>query len=285
MNKFLSYTFGVAFALLLGLSSCTTAPTFSVMSFNIRYDNPADDLNGWAYRKSHVSDFITTNAPDLLGTQEVLHNQLVDLQAALPMYASVGVGRIDGKEAGEYCALFYKKERFDLLKSGTLGLSEYPDSIGLVGWDAACERIVTWAILKDKKSGSELAFFNTHFDHVGRVAQRESALLLLKHIENIAAGLPIVVAGDFNVTADSEALQTLEKGGLKNTFKQAKEVSGPEWSFHDFGRTPMERRSLIDFVFVNNQFQVDACSMREEKPEETFLSDHLPISVQLTLAN
>ncbi|MGL5938172.1 MAG: endonuclease/exonuclease/phosphatase family protein [Phocaeicola sp.] len=284
MKNYFSYTLFVTFALLLGLCSCSTAPTLSVMTFNIRYDNPEDGSNAWANRKGHVASCITNYGPDVLGTQEVLHNQLVDLQAALPAYASVGVGRMDGKEAGEYCALFYKKERFDLVKSGTLGLSENPDSIGLIGWDAACERIVTWAILEDKKTKSEIAVFNTHFDHVGSIARNESAKLLLKQIKDIAAELPVVITGDFNVTADSEALQLLEAGGLKNSCKVATKVEGPKWSFHDFGSLPMEDRSLIDFVFVNNSFQVDVCRTVEDKPADTYLTDHLPVWVELTYA-
>ena len=283
MKKILSHTMWIAFALLIGLSSCSTAPTFTVMSFNIRYDNPADSLNGWAYRKDHVTDFINRYSPDLLGTQEVLHNQLVDMKKALPAYTSVGVGRIDGKEAGEYAAIFYKRERFDLLKSGTIGLSEYPDSIGKLGWDAACERIVTWVLLKEKSSGNELAIFNTHFDHHGVIAQNESAKLLLAKMNELAAGLPIVLTGDFNVTLDSEAIQLFNTGGLTNAYTHAQIVEGPAWSFHDFGRRAIENRSLIDFVFVNKSFDIELCSMVDEQPEETFLSDHLPIWTKLKL--
>ncbi|MGL4519722.1 MAG: endonuclease/exonuclease/phosphatase family protein [Phocaeicola sp.] len=284
MRKFYSKLLIVAFALLTVVCSCTTStPTYSVLSFNIRYDNPDDSLNGWAYRKSHVARFVNEYAPDVVGTQEVLHNQLLNLKEALPMYTSVGVGRMDGKEAGEYAAILYKHARFDLVKSGTIGLSEQPDSIGLIGWDAACERIVTWAMLRDKKFGNELAVFNTHFDHYGAIAQKESAKLLLQKMEELAAGVPIILTGDFNVTIDSEALQLFDASGLKNAYKYAEKLEGPAWSFHNFGRIAVEERSLIDFVFVNNHFHVESCTMVEEQPEGTFLSDHLPIWAKVSL--
>lgn len=285
MRKFNSRSFFVVLTFLVALCSCTTSPTYSVMSFNIRYDNSDDSLNGWAYRKEHVAHFIDKCAPDVLGMQEVLHNQLVDLKEALPAYTSIGVGRMDGKEAGEYAAIFYKSERFELMKHGTIGLSENPDSIGLLGWDAACERIVTWAILRDKVAGNELALFNTHFDHYGTIAQKESAKLLLQKMEELAAGLPIILTGDFNVTIESEALQLFDESGLKNSYKHAQKVEGAAWSFHDFGRIELEKRSLIDFVFVNSKFDVALCSMIEEQPVGTFLSDHLPVWVEVQLVN
>ena len=148
-------------------------------------------------------------APDVVGMQEVVKNQLDDLKNRLPQYTALGVGRADGKEAGEYCSLFYKTDRFELIKNGNFGLSETPDTIGVKGWDAACERIVTWAILKDKTSGKKLAAFNTHFDHVGKVARRESAKLLLAKMHELAEGLPVILTGDFNGTVDSEPILSL----------------------------------------------------------------------------
>lgn len=134
------------------------------------------------------------------------------------------------------------------MKSGNFGLSETPDSIGIKGWDAACERIVTWAVLKDKVSGKELAAFNTHFDHIGKVARRESAVLLLAKIREIASDLPVVITGDFNGTVDSDPISVLTEGGMQNTYSASDIVYGPTWSFHDFGRIPVEERQLIDFI-------------------------------------
>ena len=254
-----------------------------VMSFNIRLDHVADSLNNWKYRKDAAAQMIAYYTPDVVGMQEVLKNQLDDLKNRLPQYTALGVGRADGKEKGEYCSLFYKTDRFDLVKSGNFGLSETPDSIGIKGWDAACERIVTWAVLKDKVSGKELAAFNTHFDHIGKVARRESAVLLLAKIREIASDLPVVITGDFNGTVDSDPISVLTEGGMQNTYFASDVVYGPAWSFHDFGRIPVEERQLIDFIFVNGQVVANKFRVIADKPDNGYLSDHAPILANLTI--
>lgn len=273
----------VAFVLLV--ASCSKQPEakVDVMSFNIRLDHVADSLNNWKYRKDVAAQMITYYAPDVVGMQEVLKNQLDDLKNRLPEYTVLGVGRADGKEKGEYCSLFYKTDRFDLVKSGNFGLSEMPDSIGIKGWDAACERIVTWAVLKDKVSGKELAAFNTHFDHIGKVARRESAVLLLAKIREIASDLPVVITGDFNGTVDSDPISVLTEGGMQNTYSTSDVVYGPAWSFHDFGRIPVEERQLIDFIFVNGQVVANKFRVIADKPDNVYLSDHAPILANLTI--
>ena len=273
----------VAFVLLV--ASCSKQPEakVDVMSFNIRLDHVADSLNNWKYRKDVAAQMITYYAPDVVGMQEVLKNQLDDLKNRLPQYTVLGVGRADGKEKGEYCSLFYKTDRFDLVKSGNFGLSEMPDSIGIKGWDAACERIVTWAVLKDKVSGKELAAFNTHFDHIGKVARRESAVLLLAKIREIASDLPVVITGDFNGTVDSDPISVLTEGGMQNTYSTSDVVYGPAWSFHDFGRIPVEERQLIDFIFVNGQVVANKFRVIADKPDNVYLSDHAPILANLTI--
>ena len=273
----------VAFVLLV--ASCSKQPEakVDVMSFNIRLDHVADSLNNWKYRKDVAAQMITYYAPDVVGMQEVLKNQLDDLKNRLPEYTVLGVGRADGKEKGEYCSLFYKTDRFDLVKSGNFGLSEMPDSIGIRGWDAACERIVTWAVLKDKVSGKELAAFNTHFDHIGKVARRESAVLLLAKIREIASDLPVVITGDFNGTVDSDPISVLMEGGMQNTYSASDVVYGPAWSFHNFGRIPVEERQLIDFIFVNGQVVANKFRVIADKPDNVYLSDHAPILANLTI--
>ena len=122
-------------------------------TFNIRYDNPQDSLNNWQYRKDRVCQFIKDHELDIVGMQEVLHNQFQDLRAGLPEYDGIGVGRDDGKTAGEYAPLFYRKDKYEVLDSNTFWLAENPDSVGMMGWDAVCVRIATWAKFKDKATG------------------------------------------------------------------------------------------------------------------------------------
>lgn len=246
-------------------------------TFNIRYDNPGDSLNNWKYRKDRVCRFIKDRELDVVGTQEVLHNQFEDLKAALPEYAAIGVGRDDGKTAGEYAAIFYRKDKYDVLDSNTFWLSEYPDSIGKMGWDAVCVRIATWAKLKDKVTGKVFMAVNTHFDHIGTEARRQSALLIIKKIKEIVGGRPAVVTGDFNVNDQSEAYKTITTNDfvMKDAYKIAEKVTGVNYTFHDFNRYAMKDREKIDFIFVTPHVKVLSTDVPAELPE-ALLSDHNP---------
>lgn len=259
----------------------------NVMSFNIRYDNPEDSLDNWQYRKDRVAHAIHFYDADILGTQEVLHNQLKDMKARLPEYAVIGVGRIDGKEKGEYSALFYKKERFTLIDSGYFWLSETPTVVGSNGWDGACERIATWAKLKDNASGKQVFALNTHFDHVGVVARRESVSLILAKVNELSKGMPVVVTGDFNADPQSDVVRNMtdvtNKMHLTDSRSVAPVVYGPAWSFHAFGKIPYERRSLIDYVFIRNGVKVISYGVLAETENEAFLSDHTPVLITIEL--
>ena len=176
-------------------TACGSATTLSVMTFNMRYDNPEDGADNWRFRRERIAGLIRSEAVDLLGTQEVLANQFDDLQALLPGYRAVGVGREDGARAGEFNAVFFRSDRFELLDSGVFWLSEEPETPGSKGWDGACERLATWTVLRDK-SGRELLFINTHLDHVGEQARREGVALLLRRIETLRDGRPVILTGE-----------------------------------------------------------------------------------------
>ncbi|KAF5064270.1 hypothetical protein DSECCO2_285900 [anaerobic digester metagenome] len=171
-----------------------------------------------------------------------------------------------------------------MLESGHFWLSETPEIPGSKGWDAACERIVTWAVFKDKQSGKSFAFYNTHFDHVGKTAQRESAIMLLAHIRENVKGIPVVLTGDFNVTPYSEAVSTLLSGDL---LVEAGKISGinygPAWTFHDFGRIPLKDRVKIDYLFVSPPIKVDSYASLSEQKDTVYLSDHNPVFAKLVL--
>lgn len=273
---------------LLLLSGCKNQPIQSeqpleVMTFNIRLDAPSDSLNNWKYRKDNVSEMITYYQPDLLGMQEVCHNQMVDLKERLPQYTALGVGRDDGKEAGEYSPIFFNTERFTLVDSGNFSLSQQPDSFGIKGWDASYNRVATWAILQEKSNGKKLAFINTHLDNDGAVARTEGIRLILSKIKTLAPHLPVIITGDFNCTPGEEPLVALEEGGMRNTSLEADIVYGPSWSFHDFGRLPLEERVLLDYVFATEGVKVDRYRVIQDGPDKGFLSDHYPVLVKLNL--
>lgn len=248
-------------------------------TFNMRYDNPGDSLNNWQYRKDTVCQYILEKKMDIIGMQEVLHNQLEDLKAGLPNYAAIGVGRDDGKEKGEYSPLFYRADKYEVLESNTFWLSQYPDSVGFIGWDGACTRIATWAKFKDKATGKIFMGVNTHFDHVGTEARRESALLIIKKIKEIVGDQPAVVTGDFNVNDQSEAYKTITTNEfvLKDAYKMTDQKIGPNYTFHDFGRYAMDKREKIDFIFVTQQIKVLNTEIAQNPETKTgYLSDHNP---------
>lgn len=262
------------------------AQTITWATFNIRYDNPADQSNNWQFRKDTVTRFIQAQDMDIVGMQEVLHNQLEDLLQRLSSYKSIGVGRDDGKTKGEYAPILYKEDRFEVLDSNTFWLSQYPDSIGFIGWDGACTRIATWAKMKDKQSGKIFMAVNTHFDHVGVTARREGALLIIRKIKEIVGDRPAVLTGDFNVNDQSEAYRTITSNAfvLKDAAKIAGKQTGVDYTFHNFGQIPSEQCEKIDFIFVTPQIKVlDSFIPKEAAPGSKFLSDHNPQIVHLIL--
>lgn len=283
MKKLLLLLFmGVSF---MGCSQKKEVTQIQWATFNIRYDNPADSPNDWSQRKELVCQYITDHQLDIIGMQEVLHHQLNDLKTGLPGFAAIGVGREDGKTTGEYAPLFYRTDRFDVLDSNTFWLSQYPDSVGFIGWDGACTRIATWAKLKDKTTGKVFMAVNTHFDHIGTEARKNGALLIIEKIKEIVGDQPAVLTGDFNVTEESEAYQTLTTHAfvLKDAHKIADKTGGPSYTFHDFGRLPQNERERIDFIFVTPQIKVTESKIDQEpKGTAGYLSDHNPQLVSIT---
>lgn len=263
-----------------------TPQPVNVMSFNIRYDNPEDSLNNWKYRKDRAANAIRFYEADIVGTQEVLHNQLQDLQTRLPEYGVIGVGREDGKTQGEYSALWYNKDRFHLKDSGYFWLSETPEVVGSKGWDGACERIASWGVLEEKGSGKPYFVLNTHFDHVGEVARRESVNLILQRTDSLSKGMPVIVTGDFNADPESEVVKKLTETAnplhLTDSRSLAAVVYGPEWTFHDFNEIPFDKRPLIDYIFVRNGLKVTRYGVLAETENEGLLSDHAPVLVTVT---
>lgn len=261
------------------MASCSQEEKVNVRwaTFNMRYDNPDDAPNHWGARKERVAQYIKEMKFDVFGTQEVLHNQFEELKALLPEFEGVGVGRDDGATQGEYSAVFYNKNVFEALDLGTFWLAENPDSVGMMGWDAACTRVATWAKLQHKATGKIVMAVNTHFDHVGEVARKESALLIIRKIKEIVGDQPAVLTGDFNVTDQSEAYNTIVSNEfvLLDAHKVAEKTTGASYTFHGFDKVNPEKRSKIDFVFVTPNIKVLQSEVTPEV-KEALLSDHNP---------
>jgi endonuclease/exonuclease/phosphatase family metal-dependent hydrolase len=181
---------------------------FTAATWNLRLDTPDDGPNVWAHRRDAVRALVRYHGIELLGTQEGLMNQVNDI-GAMPGFAWVGVGRDDGKDAGEHSAIFFSSARFGLLAHGDYWLSATPD-VPSRSWDSrCCNRLATWAKLRERRSGREFFVFSVHFDHEAEVSRRESAKLMLRKIKEIAGETPTVILGDFNATPDSEPVRIM----------------------------------------------------------------------------
>lgn len=273
---------------LLFISSCKTKPLeLNVMTFNIRLDVPSDSLNSWQYRKENAAEMVRMNDVDILGMQEVLLNQMNDLKERLPQYTAIGVGREDGADKGEFSPIFYKKDRFSAIESGTFWVSETPELAGSKGWDASYIRVATWAILKEKATGKEIFAINTHLDNDGLIARKEGGNLLLKKAEELGKGLPIVLTGDFNDTPQSEAIKNITDASKTNHLLDSKTIAlktlGTDWTFHNFGRLAESERPLIDYIFVSKQIKVQDYAVLPDTLNGTFVSDHKPVLSKITI--
>ena len=265
-------------------TACGSATTLSVMTFNMRYDNPEDGQNNWRFRRERVAGVIKAQEVDVLGTQELLSNQFNDLSGLLTGYQGVGVGRLDGVESGEYCAVFFRKDRFTLLDSGTFWLSETPEVVGSLGWDGACERIATWVVLRDR-DGRELFFIDTHLDHVGQVARDEGVSLLMKRIETLSGGRPVILTGDFNSEPGSSVVAHVQKDGVLRDAKAiAAQRSGTDWSFSDFGQIPEAERPLLDYIFVSGDIEAVRYEVLPDTFDGGYVSDHAPVMAVVKIA-
>lgn len=256
-------------------------PALTVVTYNIRFDNPADGEDAWPKRRDFLAAQLRFHAPDVFGIQEGLHRQLEYLSEQLPAYTRIGVGRDDGKQGGEYSALFFLKKRFGLLESGTFWLSETPDTVSK-GWDAALPRVCTFAHLHDSLSDKNLWVFNTHFDHIGKEARRRSAELILQKIkEKNTANESVVLMGDFNAEPQDDPISILTRD-----LHDARSVSeeppfGPEGTFNAFNfHDPVRRR--IDYIFSNEKgLKVRQYAVLSDARDCHYPSDHLPVLARL----
>ena len=258
--------------------------SLNLMTYNLRYDNAQDGENSWKYRKDAVADMIQKHQVDLLGTQEGLAHQILDLQKALPAYRWVGVGRDDGREAGELMAIFYLADRFNLQAHGHFWLSETPDVVGSQSWGSACKRMVTWARLYDHYTDKILYHFNTHFDHRSEQARRASATLLHDKVKTIAATFPAIITGDFNLTPQ-ESVYTLLTSYFTDIRALFPDKTLPTTTFNGFSRQG-QSGMWIDYIFTpdSKQWLYGDFAVLQDKYEQKFPSDHFPIWVQLEIA-
>ena len=267
------------------LNNCFQKNTLSIVSFNIRYENNKDSINNWKNRKALVASFLKEGKSDIICLQEVLYSQLVYLQIALPNYNSVGVGRLDGENRGEFTPIFFNTQTISLIEKGHFWLSETPDKVGSIGWDANTARIATWALFKDTKNGDMMYVINTHLDNKGKKSKKGSAKLIINWIKQTTLGYPVILAGDFNMTEESDAYHAIVNNNtMIDSYKTTPIKKGVNYSYHNFGNKAIEKRTKIDYIFVSNNIHVISTIIQREASQKQFmLSDHNPMTVEFQL--
>ena len=258
------------------------AQTFTIGTFNLRYDNPRDSGNLWKDRLPRVTALIEFHDFDILGTQEGLQHQIDAIAKALPNYANYGIGRDDGIYAGEHSAIFYKKGQFTLVDKGDFWLSETPEKPGF-GWDAKINRICSWVLLKHTTSGKKIYCFNVHYDHQGVQARIESSKLILSKIKSIAKDAPIILTGDFNGDHQSDWYKNIASSNyLFDSFTKVTKAYVPNGSFQGFGPN-LNKNQIIDHIFTTTHFTVQKWGVLTDSYDGKFPSDHFPVLSQVKM--
>lgn len=272
--------FALLLIILVSHLSFAQDTTYRIMTYNIRYanDNPGEK---WDDRKEAVAEMISFHSPDIFGVQEALPIQIDFLNNSFPTFSQVGVGRDDGKNQGEYSALFIS-EKFNILDSGTFWISETPDSVSL-GWDAHHHRIATWAIVNQRDYS--LFIINTHLDHQGILARKEGVKVLLDKIQILSKKHPIVLFGDFNFSKDFEGYKTLINSNLiVDSDSISENHYGTRITFNGFS-DDLTGREKIDHIFVSPKLQIIHHAIIGDKFDGKYPSDHMPVIIDIKISN
>jgi len=262
----------------------TTQPALRIMSFNIRMGTAADGADDWTHRRALLFDVVHDVSPHLLAVQEALRFQLDQLHASLVDYGEVGVGRDDGRRAGEYSAILYDRGRLQLLDQGTFWFSDTPAVPGSMSWGNHYPRLCSWGHFRDRASGRRFHVYNLHWDHESQPSRERSATLLLERIAGRGADTPVVVAGDFNAGEDNPALQALLRDPqvpLADTFRAVHPDAAAAGTFHGFaGATDGAK---IDFILAGPEWRVNAAGIDRTARDGRYPSDHFPVTAVLQL--
>lgn len=267
------------FALLLFPLLAFCQQEIKVMSYNIRLDVKSDGDNQWDKRKDKVAGLMNYYEADFIGGQEVQHHQLQYLLQNLSGYSYIGVGRDDGKEAGEYSCIFYKKEKYNVEEQHTFWLSATPDTVSM-GWDAVCNRVCTYGLFKDKKTKQKFWVFNTHFDHIGVTARISSAKMIVAKIEEVNKDkkYPIIITGDFNSKPTEAPAQYIASYLQNARIVSEQPPYGPAdtWNAFQFDKKP---ENCIDYIFIakDEKMKVKKFATITDSYDRKYPSDHFPI--------
>lgn len=251
-----------------------------IMTFNIRCGDVADDP--WENRVGIVAQTMLESGADSIGVQEAHPEWMTALNKALgSKYAYVGVGRDDGDNEGEYSPIFYLKDKYNPLDSGTFWLSETPDEVSF-GWDAVCRRICTWVVLENKETGEKYVHMNSHFDHRGTVARTHSVDMIIDEARKYA-DIPFIFTADMNVPQNSENYtQFVESGVLRDAKFDAPDTMD-YCTYHDAEPEKHGIESVIDYIMINDRFEAVTYKVVTEGIDGRFVSDHFPVYADINV--
>ena len=268
-------------------------PPLRVMSFNVRFGTADDGPDRWEYRRDLLARTILAFGPDLLGVQEALDFQCDEIAERLgKAYAFHGAGREDGRRRGEFTGIYYLARRFERLAAGNFWLSQTPEKVGSVGWDAELPRLASWVKLRDLAARHDVAansvlFLNTHWDHLGNRARRESARLIRHKVHQLQPEGSVVIVGDFNAREDdeeyAELLRAADEDGHKyvDAYRELHpDRHAAEASFHAFkgGR----EGTRIDWILHSTDLKAVEALIDHSHEDGRYPSDHYPITAVLT---
>jgi endonuclease/exonuclease/phosphatase family metal-dependent hydrolase len=269
--------------LLLLMALNLDAQSITVISYNIRLDVASDSLNRWDNRKDFLIGQLNFHEPEVFGIQEGLLHQLEEIKNGMPGYNYIGKGREDGLKSGEFSAIFYNTEKLELLEENTFWLSETPE-IPSKGWDAAIKRVCTYGLFKTKSGGQNFRVFNTHFDHIGEEARKESVFLIIERIEELnKQDYPVVLTGDLNLEPDHPSILLLSSAMQDSHLLAGVKAFGPEGTFNGFNFSePITRR--IDYIFLSKTgFQLLKYAILSDSKDLRYPSDHFPVFAKLSI--
>ena len=274
-KSFLIFTFCL-------LVSSANSQSFKILTYNLRYDNPSDGLNAWTNRRAWLCEQVKQVSPEVFGIQEGLISQINYLDSVFSGYRHIGIGRDDGKTKGEFSAIYYDASKLKVLKQSTFWLSATPEKPSM-GWDAACMRVCTYGLFQDMATGRKFWVFNTHFDHIGLLARKNSAKLILEKIKTLnKQGYPVILTGDFNSDPDSEPFKIITTQLTDSKIADKSMSMGPGGTFNGFDATkPATER--IDFIFTSKKgINLLNYSVLREAKDGRFASDHFPVLVDIS---
>ena len=267
----------ILFQVITGSAWCQS---LKILTYNIRLENTGDGPNGWNNRRGWLCEQVKQVNPDLFGIQEGLPQQVNYIDSSFGGYRHIGVGREDGKAKGEFSAIWYNTKKFKILQEGTFWLSATPEKPSM-GWDAACMRVCSYGCFQELETGRKFWMFNTHLDHVGVEARKNSALLILQKIKSFNKdGYPVILTGDFNSTPGSEPIKILS-AELQDSKSADKSMSMmPDGTFNGFDASkPATER--IDFIFTGKGFRATSYGIIRESRDGRYASDHFAVVAEV----